>query len=76
MNPQRGEDDHFPMTLPNGVKIGSDSAPIQERSFPLMMRPPRRSIQLSLTAGSSNGNSFQHGSSTKPLEKAVEDSNI
>lgn len=37
-----------------------------------MTRPPRRSIQLSPTAGSSNSNSFQHASSTRPLEKAVE----
>lgn len=60
------------MTLPDGAEIGSDSAPIQERTFPLMTRLPRRSIQLSPTAGSSNSNSFQHASSTRPLEKAVE----
>jgi hypothetical protein len=59
------------MTLPDGAEIGSDSAPIQERSF-LMTRLPRRSIQLSPTAGSSNSNSFQHASSTRPLKKAVE----
>ena len=59
------------MTLPDGAEIGSDSTPIQERSF-LMTRLPRRSIQLSPTAGSSNSNSFQHASSTRPLEKAVE----
>ena len=60
------------MILPNGAKIGSDSAPIQERSFPPMTKPPRRSIQLSPTAGSSNNNSFQHTSNTRPLEKSVE----
>jgi len=60
------------MTLPDGAEIGSNSAPIQEGSFPLMTRLPRRSIQISPTAGSSNSNSFQHASSTRPLEKAVE----
>ena len=38
----------------------------------LTTRLLRRSIQLSPTAGSSNSNSFQHASSTRPLEKAVE----